>query len=55
LYLSGNHHPGVRRDNVCDHVEQHPRHTGEQDTNALHRRFLASVSTHEIFAWIDPE
>jgi hypothetical protein len=44
---SGNHHPGVQRDNVFDHVEKHRGHAGKQDTNAPHRRFFAPVSTEE--------
>jgi hypothetical protein len=48
LRLSGNHHLGMRRDNVCDHIEKHPGHASKQDTNSPHRRFLAPVSTEEL-------
>jgi hypothetical protein len=47
LHRSGNHHPGVQRDNVFDHVEKHRGHARKQDTNAPHRRFFAPVSTEE--------
>src|ERR1700751_5719469 len=48
LHPSGYHHPGVHRDNVCDHIEKHPGHAGKQDTNGPLRRFLAPVSTEGI-------
>jgi hypothetical protein len=50
LHLSGNHHVGVQRDNVCDHVAEHPGHAGKQDTNAPHGGFLAPVLTARYFA-----
>jgi hypothetical protein len=44
LHLSGNHHLGVQRDHVYDHVEKHPGHASKQDTNAPHGGFLAGFN-----------
>jgi hypothetical protein len=48
LHPTGNHHLGVRRNNVCDHVEKHTGHAGKQDTDAPHGGFLAPVATADI-------